>query len=119
MRRGCFFRAAGQCVRVVRQAHHKYFRVVFDGAFFVQTGIKLVECLFQTNVEAVADGLFFFGFLIGITIEPGFPGFYIDCAVNADGVLSGFPNQDGIILVSGILYVAFPADHQVKITALG
>ena len=29
-------------------------------------------------MEAVADGLFFFGFLIGVTIEPGSPGFCID-----------------------------------------
>ena len=69
-------------------------------------------------MEAVANGLFFFGFLIGIAIEPGFLGFCIDGAENADGVRSGFPNQNGIILVSGILYVAFPADHQVKVTAL-
>ncbi len=52
-------------------------------------------------------------------IEPGFPGFSIDSAVNTDLVLFGFPNQDGIVLVSGILYVAFPVDHQVKITAFG
>ena len=96
----------------------EYFRVIFDRAFFVQAGIELIESLFQPNVEAVADGLFFFGFLIGVTIEPGFLGFCIDCAVNADGVLSGFPNQDGIVLVSGILYVAFSTDYQIKITTL-
>ena len=33
-------------------------------------------------MEAVADGLFFFGFLIGVAIEPGFLGFGIDFAIN-------------------------------------
>jgi hypothetical protein len=60
----------------------EYFCVVFDRAFFVQTAIELVERLFQSIVEAVADGLFFFGFLIGMAIAPGFLGFCIDFPVN-------------------------------------
>lgn len=76
-----------------------YFCKVFDRALFAQAGIELVERRFQTNVEAVANGLFFLGFLSGITRQPGFPGFCIDCAVNGNLALLGFPNQDGIILV--------------------
>jgi hypothetical protein len=44
-----FFRAAGRCVRAVRLAHHRYFRVVLIVPFFIQTGIELVERLFQAN----------------------------------------------------------------------
>jgi len=37
----------------------EYFCNVFDRALFAQAGIELVERRFQTNVEAVANGLFF------------------------------------------------------------
>ena len=54
----------------------EYFHVVFEGPFFVQTGIEFVECFFQANPSTGsgqawkrADGLFFFGFLIGKTMS--------------------------------------------------
>ena len=68
-------------------------------------------------MEAVADSLFFFGFLSGVAIEAGFPGFSIDFAVNGDLALFGFSNLHGTWLASGVFYVSFPTDHPVKIAA--
>jgi hypothetical protein len=53
-----------------------------------------------------------------VAIEPGFSGFCIDFAVNGDFAAFSFSNQYGIVLVSGVFYVAFPTNDQVKIAAL-
>ena len=56
----------------------------------------------QFTAPGNTDGLFLFGFLIGVAIKPGFPGFCLYFAINGDLAAFGFSNPHGTFLASGV-----------------